>query len=209
MIYLKQLKINLFFAVCGKMDGFIDKYSLMGKFLVAMPALGDDDLFSRSVVYVCSHTNRGAMGLIINKPLEQYTFSDLTFQLPLKNYEKLNEVGLYTGGPVERVRGMVLHTTDYIKDGTVEIADGIAVSSTNEIIADIAFDKGPDDKLVALGYSFWQPNQLENEIYNNDWLVIDADKELLFRTKDALKWQRAMDESGIRLDSFIGITAHS
>lgn len=191
------------------MDGFIDKYSLMGKLLVAMPVLGEDDIFSRSVVYICSHTNRGAMGLIINKPLEQYTFSDLTFQLPLKSYEKLNEVSLYTGGPVERVHGMVLHSNDYIKDGTVEIADGIAVSSSNEIIADIAFNKGPDDKLVALGYSFWQPNQLETEIYNNDWLVIDADKELLFRTKDALKWQRAMDESGIRLDSFIGITAHS
>lgn len=195
--------------VCGKMDDFIDKYSLMGKFLIATPMLRDDDIFSRSVVYICSHTNRGAMGLIINKPLENYTFSDLTLQLPLKRYEKLNEVNLYTGGPLERVRGMVLHSTDYMKDGTVEIADGIAVSSTNEIIADIAFDKGPDDKLVALGYSFWQPKQLEAEIYNNDWLVIDADKELLFRTKDADKWQRAIDETGIRMDSFIGITAHS
>jgi putative transcriptional regulator len=194
--------------VCGKMDDFIDKYSLMGKFLIATPTL-DDDIFSRSVVYICSHTNRGAMGLIINKPLEKYTFSDLTLQLPLKSYEKLNEVNLYTGGPLERIRGMVLHSTDYMKDGTVEIADGIAVSSTNEIIADIAFNKGPDDKLVALGYSFWQPKQLEAEIYNNDWLVIDADKELLFRTKDAEKWQRAIDETGIRMDSFIGITAHS
>ena len=195
--------------VCGKMDDFIDKYSLTGKLLVAMPKLCDDDIFTHSVVYICSHTNRGAMGLIINKPLEKYTFSDLTFQLPLKSYEKLNEVNLYTGGPVESVRGMVLHSTDYIKDGTVEIADGIAVSSTNEIIADIAFNKGPDDKLVALGYSFWQPKQLETEIYDNDWLVIGADKELLFRTKDAEKWQRALDESKIRLDSFVGITAHS
>ena len=191
------------------MDDFIDKYSLMGKFLIAAPKLYDDDIFGQSVVYICSHTNRGAMGLIINKPLEKYTFSDLTFQLPLKNYEKLSEVNLYTGGPVERIRGMVLHSNDYIKDGTIEIADGIAVSSTNEIIADIAFGKGPDDKLVALGYSFWQPKQLETEIYNNDWFVIDADKDLLFRTVDAEKWQRAIDESKIRLDSYVGITAHS
>ena len=90
-----------------------------------------------------------------------------------------------------------------------EIANGIAVSSTNEIIADIAFDKGPDDKLVALGYSFWQPQQLENEILNNDWLVIDSDKELLFHTKDAEKWQRALDETGVRMDSFISVTGHS
>lgn len=191
------------------MDDFIDKYSFVGKLLIATSALDDDEIFSHSVVYICSHTNRGAMGLIINKPLERFTFSDLTLQLPLQRYEKLNEVSLYTGGPLERVRGMVLHSTDYMKDGTVEIANGIAVSSTNEIIADIAFDKGPNDKLVALGYSFWQPKQLETEIYNNDWLVIDADKELLFRTKDNEKWQRAMDESGIRLDSFVGITAHS
>ncbi len=195
--------------VCGKMDGFIDKYSLVGKFLIAMPMLDEDDIFSRSVVYICSHTNRGAMGLIINKPLEKYTFSDLSLQLPLKSYEKLNEVNLYTGGPVEKIRGMVLHSNDYIKDGTIEIANGIAVSSTNEIIADIAFDKGPDDKLVALGYSFWQPQQLENEILNNDWLVIDSDKELLFHTKDAEKWQRALDETGVRMDSFISVTGHS
>ncbi len=195
--------------VCGKMDGFIDKYSLVGKFLIAMPRLDEDDIFSRSVVYICSHTNRGAMGLIINKPLEKYTFSDLSLQLPLKSYEKLNEVNLYTGGPVEKIRGMVLHSNDYIKDGTIEIANGIAVSSTNEIIADIAFDKGPDDKLVALGYSFWQPQQLENEILNNDWLVIDSDKELLFHTKDAEKWQRALDETGVRMDSFISVTGHS
>ncbi len=195
--------------VCGKMDGFLDKYSLVGKFLIAMPMLDEDDIFSRSVVYICSHTNRGAMGLIINKPLEKYTFSDLSLQLPLKSYEKLNEVNLYTGGPVEKIRGMVLHSNDYIKDGTIEIANGIAVSSTNEIIADIAFDKGPDDKLVALGYSFWQPQQLENEILNNDWLVIDSDKELLFHTKDAEKWQRALDETGVRMDSFISVTGHS
>ena len=195
--------------VCGKMDGFIDRYSLVGKFLIAMPRLDEDDIFSRSVVYICSHTNRGAMGLIINKPLEKYTFSDLSLQLPLKSYEKLNEVNLYTGGPVEKIRGMVLHSNDYIKDGTIEIANGIAVSSTNEIIADIAIDKGPDDKLVALGYSFWQPQQLENEILNNDWLVIDSDKELLFHTKDAEKWQRALDETGVRMDSFISVTGHS
>lgn len=194
--------------VHNKMDGFIDKYSLTGKLLVAMPSL-DDEFFNHSVVYICSHTNRGAMGLVINKPLERYSFSDLTFQLPLKSYEKLNEMSLYTGGPLERVRGMVLHSTDYIKDGTIEISNGIAVSSTNEIIADIAFDKGPDDKLVALGYSFWQPNQLESEIYANDWLTLEADKNLLFHTNDSEKWQHAMDITGVNLASFVSITAHS
>ncbi|MBQ8671156.1 MAG: YqgE/AlgH family protein [Alphaproteobacteria bacterium] len=194
--------------VYDKMDEFDEQYALTGKFLVAMPHLDEGGCFERSVVYICSHGKRGAMGLIINKRLEKYTFSDLTLKLPAQNLAKLNAVNLYEGGPVEQIRGMVLHSTDYMKDGTIEVSNGIAVSSTTEIIADIALDNGPEDKLVALGYSFWQPQQLEHEIYNNDWLVIDSNKDLLFRTKDEEKWQRALDESGIRLDSFINITGH-
>ena len=191
------------------MENFDEKYALTGKLLVAAPTLNNDDLFGRSVVYICSHSNRGAMGVIINKPLEKFTFSDLTMQLPLHTYDKLNEINLYSGGPLEQVRGMVLHSTDYVKDGTIVIGNGIAVSSTTEIIADIAFNHGPDDKLVALGYSFWQPKQLEAEIYDNDWIVVNGSKELLFRTKDAEKWQRALDEIGMRFDRFVGITGHA
>ena len=189
--------------------GFDNRFALTGKFLVAMPSLDGSDCFERSVVYVCSHSSNGAMGLIVNKRMDKFTFSDLTFQLPVKNYEKLNEVNLYTGGPLEQVRGMVLHTTDYMRDGTVTVADGLAVSSTSEIISDIAFGNGPKEKLVALGYSFWQPRQLEAEIYNNDWLVIDADKDILFRTPDEEKWQRALDEANIPLERFVNITGHS
>ena len=191
------------------MTEFDEQYALTGKFLVAMPRLNDGGVFERSVVYICSHGKHGAMGIIVNKPMVQYSFSDLTMQLPLKNYEKLNEVSLYTGGPVEQIRGMVLHSTDYVKDGTIVVGNGIAVSSTSEIITDIAFDNGPDDKLVALGYAFWKPHQLESEIFENDWMVISADKELIFRTKDSEKWQRAFDETGIRLDRFVSITGHS
>ena len=190
------------------MDNFDEKYALTGKFLVALPALRGAEFFGESVVYVCSHGRNGAMGVIINKRLDELSFIDLTVRLPIKNYAKLNEVGLYSGGPLEKVRGMVLHSSDYVRDGTIIIGNGIAVSSTTEIIADIAFDNGPEDKLVALGYSFWRPGQLENEIYNNDWLVIEANKELLFKTKDEEKWQKALDESGIRLDRFVDITGH-
>lgn len=188
---------------------FDNRYALTGKFLVAMPTLDSSDCFARAVVYICSHSNNGAMGLIVNKRMDKFTFSDLTFQLPVKNYEKLNEVSLYTGGPLEQVRGMVLHTADYVRDGTIMVADGLAVSSTSEIISDIAFGQGPKDKLVALGYSFWQPRQLEAEIYENDWLVVNADKDILFRTKDEEKWARALSETHISLDRFVGITGHS
>ena len=191
------------------MDKFDDKYALTGKFLVAMPGLNSDDYFNHSLVYICSHGRNGAMGLVVNKRLDTFTFSDLTFQLPVHNFAKLNEVSLYAGGPLEKVRGMVIHSADYYKDGTVEIGQGISVSASSEIIADIAFDRGPKQKLVALGYSYWEPKQLEFEIFNNDWLVIEANRKLLFNTPDEDKWQRAMDESGINLASFINITGHS
>ena len=149
------------------------------------------------------------LGLVINKQLKEFTFSDLMFQLPVKNYERLNEIMLYNGGPLEKVRGMVLHSDDYIKDGTVAIGNGIAVSSTSEIIADIAFNRGPKDKLVALGYSFWNPRQLEAEIYENYWLVTDANSNILFHTDDEEKWQRAVDETKINLARFVGITGRA
>lgn len=165
-------------------------------------------MFNQSVVYVCSHSKNGAMGVMINKRLDEFSFADLTMQLPVRNYAKLSEVSLYSGGPLEKVRGMVLHSADYVREGTIVIGNDIAISSTTEIISDIAFDQGPKDKLVALGYSFWRAGQLENEIYNNDWLVIDAHKELLFKTKDEEKWQRALDESGIKLDRFVNVSGH-
>ncbi|MBR3502568.1 MAG: YqgE/AlgH family protein [Alphaproteobacteria bacterium] len=190
-------------------DDFDDKLSLAGKFLIALPALSDSESFSRSVVYVCSHTKNGALGLIINKRLNEFSFSDLMFQLPVKNYERLNEILLYNGGPLEKVRGMVLHSDDYLKDGTVAVNNGIAVSSTAEIISDIAFNRGPKEKLVALGYSFWNPRQLEAEIYENYWLVANADHEILFHTDDEEKWQRALDETKINLSRFVGFTGRA
>lgn len=191
------------------MNKFDDKYALTGKFLVAMPKISDGDYFDHSLVYICSHGRNGAMGLIVNKRYESINFTDLTFQLPVRDFKRLNEVNLYVGGPLEKVRGMVIHSTDYFKEGTVEIGQGIAVSATSQIITDIAFDRGPSEKLVALGYSYWEPHQLEEEIYENDWLVVDANRRLLFNTPDEEKWQRAIDESGINLEHFVAITGHS
>ncbi|MBR1399856.1 MAG: YqgE/AlgH family protein [Alphaproteobacteria bacterium] len=190
-------------------DNFDNKYSLAGKFLIASPTMDNGGIFDKSLVFVCSHGRNGAMGIVVNKRLDEFTFSDLTFQLPIENYTKLNQISLYQGGPLEKVRGLVLHTSDYVKDGTIVVSNGIAVSSSNEIIADIAFDRGPEKKLVALGYSFWQPRQLEAEIFENYWFVADANTDLLFAASDEEKWQRAMDETKINLERFVGITGHA
>lgn len=191
------------------MEIFDSRYALTGKFLVALPSLNDSGCFANSVVYVCSHGRSGAMGLIINKRMDNFTFSDLTFQLPITHDEPLQQINLYSGGPLEQVRGMVLHSTDYMKDGSIMVGDGVAISSTTEIISDIAFGQGPKDKLIALGYSFWQPRQLEMEIYNNNWLVADADRNILFRAPDEEKWQRALDETHIQLNRLVSVTGRS
>lgn len=190
-------------------DNFDNKYSLAGKFLIASPTMNNGGIFDKSLVFVCSHGRNGAMGIVVNKRLDEFTFSDLTFQLPIENYTQLNQISLYQGGPLEKVRGLVLHTSDYVKDGTIVVSNGIAVSSSNEIIADIAFDRGPEKKLVALGYSFWQPRQLEAEIFENYWFVTEANTDLLFAANDEEKWQRAMDETKINLERFVGITGHA
>ena len=190
------------------MDRFDNKYNLAGKLLVALPSLNNDAYFAHSVVYVCLHQPNGSMGIVINKRLSEYSFSDLTMMTSLKNYAKLSEINIYSGGPLETARGMVLHSVDYKREDTQVISNGIAISSDSQIITDIAFDNGPTEKLVALGYSFWQPSQLEQEIYNNHWLVVDANHDLLFHTKDEDKWQKALDINGISLDKFINVIGH-
>ena len=107
------------------------------------------------------------------------------------------------------MRGFVLHSTDYIKPDTVVIDDKIAISSSIDIITDIAFGTGPKENLIALGYASWAPQQLENEIVNNSWLVANPTPELVFRTKDEEKWQKAIESLGIDLTRLIAKAGHA
>ncbi|MDR1026140.1 MAG: YqgE/AlgH family protein [Lactobacillus sp.] len=181
------------------MANFNDDY-LTGKCLISTPKLDDNgDVFARSVVYICSHNSGGAMGFILNKRLKEFSFSDLAEQLPIAKPSSLNVVDIHSGGPLEKVRGFVIHSTDYIKEDTVVIDDVIAISSSIDILSDIAFGTGPKDNIIALGYASWAPKQLEQEIINNDWLVLPTSPELVFRTKDEDKWDAAVKSIGIDL----------
>ena len=179
---------------------------LTGKCLIAMPQL-QDERFANSVIYICSHTENGAMGFVLNKKIKDFSFADLARQLPVANINPALPIELHQGGPLEKVRGFVLHSTDYIKEDTVLIDDKMAVSSSIDIITDIAFGIGPKDSLIALGYASWAPKQLEQEIVANSWMVVQPSTELVFHTKDEDKWQKAMDALGIdvgRLSEFCG-----
>lgn len=182
-----------------------DKY-LSGKFLVSMPG-SNDDCFSESVIYMCSHGSEGAMGFVINKKLKDFSFSDLAVKLPnLHDKSLLESMFLYQGGPLEKVRGFVLHTSDYNKPGTFKIDSTVSISSSTDILTDIAYGSGPKENLIALGYSGWEPGQLERELLENRWLVTPANPQLLFETPDEFKWERALAESKIDLQRFIPVT---
>ena len=169
--------------------------TLEGKLLVAMPSIGDPR-FDKSVIYICAHSADGAMGLIVNKRAEELKFSELLDQLELDGGD--GSVPIYIGGPVEHARGMVLHSADYAKDDhTMKVSDNVAMTSSLDILSDIANGDGPIHGLLALGYSGWGPGQLEDEIRSNGWLVADGDDAIIFNKEDAKKWENALDQIGI------------
>jgi putative transcriptional regulator len=174
-----------------------DQTNLDGKLLIAMPGIGDDN-FDKSVIYMCSHTPEGAMGLIINKPAPDLALKDLLEQLAITPSQPIELDSIHIGGPVEHGRGFVLHSRDYVaKEATMDVTDTVGMTASLEILEDISNGNGPDQCLLALGYSGWAPGQLENEIQANGWLIGDASDDLLFETDDDAKWDAALKGLGI------------
>ena len=172
---------------------------LDGKFLIAMPAL-DDGEFARSVIYMCAHSAEGAMGLVINKPLDHLSFPDLLVQLEIIPGEKrirlpseARAMRVHQGGPVDTGRGFVLHTSDFHLDAsTLPISEELSLTATVEILKAIAEGRGPEHSLLTLGYAGWAPGQLEDEIQRNAWLNVPADGSLVFRDDTSHTWEAAL-----------------
>lgn len=183
-----------------------DNY-LTGKCLISMSSI-EDERFFNTIIYICSHTKDGAMGFVLNKTINEFSFLDLANQLPITILQPIREISLHNGGPLEKVRGFVIHSTDYIQKDTIVIDESIAVSSSIDVIKDIAFGSGPKENIIALGYAAWAPKQLEEEIINNTWLVADGSTDLIFRTKDEDKWQKAIDSLGIDVSKIHKTTGH-
>jgi putative transcriptional regulator len=169
---------------------------LEGRCLIAMPTMGDER-FARTLVYMCAHNEDGAMGLVVNKPLEDLSFSDLLTQLGIDQGPVADHIRVHFGGPVETGRGFVLHSDDYSNDGTLPIADGVALTATVDVLRAMAQGSGPRKSLLALGYAGWAPGQLDAEIQHNGWLTCDADEELIFGTNLDRKWNNALGKIGI------------
>ncbi len=183
-------------------------YNFTGKCLVSAPWI-EDEYFMKTLIFICSHNQNGTVGFMFNHKLKEFSFSDLAFSLPIDPKKITHFTGLYQGGPVEKIRGFILHSPEYCREDTVIVKDHFAISSSIDTLSDIALGVGPKENLVALGYVAWGPNQLEKEIINNDWFVTEPTTELVFRTKDDEKWQKAIDEAGIDLGRIISTTGHS
>lgn len=170
---------------------------LTGKLLIAMPGMGDKR-FEKSVIFLCAHSGEGAMGLVVNQPTSDVAFADLLRQLDIVATGSVSDIKVRIGGPVEHGRGFVLHSGDYRgSDSTLQVNERFGMTATLDILEAMASGTGPDEALLALGYSGWGPGQLEGEIVRNGWLTCDASPSLVFSKDDSTKWERALATLGI------------
>lgn len=169
--------------------------SLVGRFLVAAPSMSDER-FQKSVVFICKHDDDGALGIIVNNTVNDLPLGQVYRQLGIEVPLAAAQQPVLFGGPVETSRGLVLHSADYKRDETLLIDGGLALTASLEILKDMASGSGPRQAWLALGHSGWAPGQLDLEMQDNAWLVVDANASLVFDADFDAKWQRALDLLG-------------
>ncbi|MGN6517256.1 MAG: YqgE/AlgH family protein [Rhizomicrobium sp.] len=170
-----------------------------GKLLIALPGM-PDPRFEKSVIFICAHSGEGAMGLIINKPIEGLGFHELVKNLDIRVTADAPDAPVLFGGPVETGRGFVLHSGDYESgDSTLQVTNEVSLTATVDILRAMAEGRGPDHAVFTLGYAGWGPGQIENEIRFNGWVHCDPDSKLIFETDMERKWSGALAKLGIDL----------
>jgi putative transcriptional regulator len=194
-----------------KKSSFLD-----GQMLIAMPGMSDPR-FDRSVIFMCAHSDNGAMGIIVNKRAPMISFGELLDRLDILPQESrirlpddVQSMLVQFGGPVEPGRGFVLHTSDYFSaDTSLPIDERVALTATLDILRAIAGGQGPRRSLLALGYAGWAPGQLEDEIQRNGWLSCTADEDLLFSPDLDSKYLNALHKIGVDPAMLSGEAGHA
>jgi putative transcriptional regulator len=171
---------------------------LTGKFLIAVPGLKDPN-FEKTVVIICDHTKDGALGLIVNRVLLN-SFVPFLSWLDIK--ESVIDLPVFYGGPVKPEQGYVLYAPEGSKYTSIKVNDGIALTTTKEILLDVVAGKGPKKFLFALGYAGWSAGQLEHELMMDSWLVAPMDNKIIFDIPVSERWKAAADSIGVDLDRF-------
>ena len=179
---------------------------LSGKFLIASPYSLASDVFNKSLIYVVSHSDSGAMGLAVNNLVNKMPGNSIMDlfkdQPPVSNSQLI--LPIYQGGPVDQERGFILHTLEYNKNPLIKVNPytKLGISSNIEILRDIVIGEGPKRSLFMLGYSGWSEGQLENEIEQGMWIVADSSQDLIFADESEDKWSAALEQIGIEGSSF-------
>jgi putative transcriptional regulator len=174
--------------------------SLQGSFLISTSKM-PDPRFQEKLIFMCGHTEEGAIGLVVNNPLQDVKLDEVLksadilvpdFELP----------PVYLGGPVEMGSGFILYTADYHAESQLQVSATICLSSDPKILQDIALNTGPSKYLFLLGYAGWGPGQLENELTDNGWLMLPAEDDVIFNTPDPMKWKVAAQKHGIDITTY-------
>jgi len=182
--------------------------TLANHFLIAMPGMQDPN-FARTVTYMCEHTEEGAMGIVINRPMD-IRLAEVLEQLEIQTDDpRVLDIPVYLGGPVQPDRGFVLHTNGQRFDSTLSITPDISVTTSRDVLEAIAEGRGPEQTLIALGYAGWGEGQLEDEMSANAWLSGPADERILFHLAPGERWLAAAQLLGVDLNLLSAEAGHA
>ena len=182
--------------------------SLTNHLLIAMPQLNDPN-FSQTVALICEHTDKGALGIVLNKPLPM-TLSEVLSQMKLEpTNEQIGEMPVLRGGPVHTDRGFVLHRPGGQWDHTHKVSDAIQVTTSRDVLAAMARGEGPSDAFIALGYAGWESGQLERELKENAWASMPVDARVVFELPFEERWAGAWRLMGIDVDRLSPEAGHA
>ncbi len=186
----------------------MSKFNLTNNFLIAMPAM-QEGFFAGTLIYICEHDENGALGVVVNRPIS-LTLSDMFKQIDITLHQsELASMPVHLGGPVQVERGFVLHDTSQDWQSTLRINDALALTTSRDILEAIAEGVGPDNLLVTLGYSGWEPGQLEHEINENTWLTVPANPHILFDLPAEERLPAAMAMLGVNYSMLVEDAGHA
>ncbi len=186
----------------------MDNVNLTDNFLIAMPSL-EDPYFSRALVYICEHTENGALGIIVNRPLDM-TLAGLFEKIDIKlENAALAKMPVYFGGPVQLDRGFVLHRPSGHWQSTLKVNDEVGLTSSRDVLDSVASVGLPSEIIVSLGYSGWDAGQLEDELGQNSWLSVPAKSAILFDLPPEERLPAAMQKLGISFSQLSDVAGHA
>ncbi len=186
--------------------------NLQHHFLIAMPFV-QDPVFKRALVYICEHNEEGAMGLIVNKPMDQFSVEAVLTKLNIEPTPRDPTIRLdkpvFSGGPLADDRGFILHTPQAGFGSSISISADTMITTSKDVLETLGTAQQPQNTLVALGYSAWEQGQLENELLENVWLTTPADIDILFHTPIADRWRLAAKKIGIDIHNIVADAGHA